>query len=104
MVTSAQVNPKAKVYDSLRARVPFVQRPDMFVQTAGVAALPADFQEEVWRTVRDFKAFNEDNDPWGEHDCAIFDCRGQRFMFKIDDYNGQEGYRHVLTVLFADEY
>jgi Protein of unknown function (DUF3768) len=27
-----------------------------------------------------------DNDPYGEHDCAVLDVLGERIMFKIDYY------------------
>ena len=37
--------------------------------------------------VATFNEFNGDNDPYGEHDCAMFEVAGQKFMFKIDYYD-----------------
>lgn len=85
------------------------------VMTRGVAALPTSIQTKVLETVRDFTAFTEDNDPYGEHDCAFFDVNGERLMFKIDYYdkNLEMGSddpsdpsvtTRVLTILLANEY
>lgn len=90
--------------DNLRKLIPCIAPPDVLVVTAGVMALGDEAVADILMNVKTFNSFNPDNDPWGEHDCAIFDCRCQRLMFKIDDYNGQDGYRYVLTVLLADEY
>jgi hypothetical protein len=58
--------------------------------------------------VKEFSEFNEDNDPWGEHDFGSFFYESQelreKIFWKIDDYNGQEGYNLVLTVMLAEEY
>lgn len=64
---------------------------------------------------RAFNDFNEDNDPHGEHDCAIFEFNGERFMFKFDYYalNEETLAEHpedpnvtirVMSILYADDY
>jgi len=59
---------------------------------------------DILQKVREFSTFTPDNDPWGEHDFGSFEHDGQKVFWKIDDYNGQDGYRLVLTVMLADEY
>ena len=34
-----------------------------------------------------FTAFSRDNDPYGEHDCAILTVDGVKIMFKIDYFD-----------------
>jgi hypothetical protein len=65
--------------------------------------------------VRTFDAFTPDNDPYVEHDCAVFTFEGQQLIWKIDTYAdstltyGAEdplapGVVRVLTVMLAEEY
>ncbi len=65
--------------------------------------------------VRSFDQFTKDNDPYGEHDCALFTLNGTRVMWKIDYYDSTLAYgsedpadpevtHRVLTVLLASEY
>jgi len=81
------------------------------VVTAGVHADPN--LEKIITAVRDFKAFSEDNDPHGEHDCAMFDVGDTKYMFKIDYFDptfhvGADPHEgkvaRLLTILRADEY
>jgi len=83
--------------------------------TRGMRAKGSDFVGKACAAVRAFDAFNQDNDPWGEHDCATLDVDGERVMFKIDyyDLNGEElspdpadpkVTRRVLTIMLAEEY
>ena len=39
---------------------------------------------EVLIAVARFDDFNEDNDPWREHDCAVLTANGRRVIFKHD--------------------
>src|SRR6266567_9324898 len=57
------------------------------VITRGIEALGADGLREVLTAVARFDDFTEDNDPWGEHDCAILTVNGRRVLFKIDYYD-----------------
>jgi hypothetical protein len=83
--------------------------------TSGVDALCREVKAKVLRRVREFKHFNEDNDPHGEHDFGSFNIAGSRFFFKIDYYdrelsNGSEDpadtskTARVLTIMLASEY
>ena len=99
-----ETNEKAKRNDALRRRIPFIIRPDILVLTRGVANLCPDEVARILQCVKDFAVFTPDNDPWREHDFGNFDHDGKTIFWKIDDYDGQEGYRLVLTVMFSDEY
>ena len=83
--------------------------------SASIAALSELNVAEVLSAVAVFDDFTSDNDPYGEHDCAIVEWQGQRVMFKIDYYDPTLRYHsddptdpaltvRVMTVMFADEY
>jgi hypothetical protein len=85
------------------------------MKTASVAALAPDTQARVLQAMRMFSDFNEDNDPHGEHDCALFDVDGESFMFKIDYYDADMEYgsedptdpaktTRVLTLMLPSDY
>jgi len=85
------------------------------VITAGVAALPAVHQAEIFAAVQGFDRFTPDNDPYGEHDCASLQAAGQEVMFKIDYYDRTLSHhspdpadpdltRRVLTIMLVSEY
>jgi len=72
-------------------------------------------KRELFRAVMTFDAFTEDNDPHGEHDCALFDFEGERYLWKIDYYDRALEYgsedpsdpaqtTRVLTIMRANEY
>jgi len=89
----------------MRKNIMLPHRDDRVVLTQGIDALGPLFVTEAVVTVRDFKDFNEGNDPYGEHDFGSFELStGDKCFWKIDDYNGQEGLRLVLTIMLADEY
>ena len=83
--------------------------------TSGVAALEDDVKAQVLLAVRQFKDFDEGNDPHGEHDFGSFDVAGERYFFKLDyfdkelkngseDSSDTEKTTRVLTIMRADEY
>jgi Protein of unknown function (DUF3768) len=83
--------------------------------TPGIAALPAATQSAIREKVETFNAFDEDNDPYNEHDFGAFEHEGQRIFWKIDYYapdmeQGSEDPAdpqktvRVLTIMLADEY
>lgn len=63
--------------------------------------------------VRRFNDFNEDNDPYGEHDFGTVYWLGEKVFWKISYYDQKLEYgedplsldcRRVLTVMLASEY
>lgn len=81
----------------------------MFVQTAGVSALPDDKQSALREALEKYNTFTPDNDPYGEHDFGKIEQNGDSFFWKIDDYGDQykengATHRLVLTLMRSDEY
>lgn len=85
------------------------------VATAGIQAMGATFLRRAAEAVCRFDAFDDANDPWGEHDFGIVDVEGERVYWKIDYYDlsltagsenpANEGETHrVLTIMLAGEY
>lgn len=85
------------------------------VITRSLAALGVDVLAKTIAAVQCFDQFTADNDPYGEHDCAIADVAGERVMFKIDYYDrALQGHApdasdpdvtaRVLTIMLASEY
>jgi hypothetical protein len=92
--------------------------PGRLLITAGMEALIADDpnnRAELLAAVRGFDAFNEDNDPHGEHDFGSLDFLGSKLFWKIDYYAPDLEYGsedpadpqktvRVLTIMLAEEY
>ena len=93
-----------KTNDALRARIPFVSPPDALLVTRGISVFGPEAVYEILLRVKHFKIFNQDNDPWGEHDFGSFNYNGEKIFWKIDDCQGYEGYNLILTVMLAEEY
>ena len=85
------------------------------VVTAGVEALPREQRGSLLSKVRAFDAFNEDNDPHGEHDFGVVEDDEVRCFWKIDYYDREMEFMspdpsdpavttRVLTIMLADEY
>ncbi len=83
--------------------------------TSGIQAEGEAFLLKAAEAVKNFSDFNEDNDPWGEHDFGAIDIEGQKVFFKLDYYTpdltagsenpANEGMTHrVLTIMLASEY
>ena len=83
--------------------------------TRGIRALGKDCVREIINIVRNFNSFNEDNDPYGEHDFGAFYYRNRQIFFKIDNYDREFLYlspdvtnpkltNKVLTIMLAQEY
>ena len=83
--------------------------------TAGIAHQDPAFGQAVLNAVIAFDAFTQDNDPFGEHDCASLMVLDQLILWKIDYYDRQLEFHsvdpanpkvtvRVLTIMLADEY
>ena len=83
--------------------------------TNGIAALGLPTVNAIFQAISAFNAFTPDNDPWGEHDCAVMEFEGHRIIWKIDYYDRTRTYHspdaadpkvtvRVLTVMLASEY
>lgn len=90
--------------------------PGMAVMTAGVDALSPLQKMDILKQVREFDAFTEDNNPWGERDFGILSVEDVGSVYwKIDYYDPSLTYgsddpadlsktMRVLTILLASEY
>ncbi|WP_457936070.1 DUF3768 domain-containing protein [Mesorhizobium sp. 10J20-29] len=83
--------------------------------TPGLQSLGEDFVKAVLLAVRVFSTFDNDNDPYGEHDFGSLTIEGRKLFWKIDYFDpslifGSENpadtkvTRRVLTVMLADEF
>ena len=83
--------------------------------TAGIAQMHYKELSNIFATIAAFDAFSDDNDPYGEHDCASETIAGRKIMWKIDYYDPtmRTGSRdpadpnqtkRVMTVMLAEEY
>lgn len=81
--------------------------------TQGVAALRRTV--EVVAAVMGYTAFDDDNDPFGEHDFGIMQVAGQTVFWKFDYYDPSMTMHspdpadpavtvRVLTIMLAEEY
>lgn len=83
--------------------------------TRGVVALGKQGVIAALRAVRQFDAFNADNDPYHEHDMGVLTLGDERLFWKIDYYDLDHRYAspdptdpevtsRVLTIMLASEY
>lgn len=83
--------------------------------TAGVNDRGAAFAWAAVKAVKEFRAFNRDNDPYSEHDFGSLTVEGERLFFKIDYYDPSltahspdpadpAATHRVLTIMLASEY
>ena len=85
------------------------------VVTNGIASQPPETAHAIYQAIESFTGFTEDNDPWGEHDCASLTVDGVRVIWKIDYYDRSRQFLsadptdpkqtvRVLTIMLAEEY
>ncbi|PBB81339.1 hypothetical protein CK218_12900 [Mesorhizobium sp. WSM3879] len=85
------------------------------VITDGIAALGPSTIRDIISAVTSFDGFTPENDPYGEHDCAVMTFSGIKIIWKIDYYDLTRRYHstdpsdrnvtsRVMTIMRADEY
>lgn len=85
------------------------------VLTQGIRSNTPEDLKEIITKVRTFDNFDENNDPYNEHDFGAFDYKGKRIFWKIDNYDQKFLYlspdvsnprvtNKVLTIMYAEEY
>lgn len=83
--------------------------------TPSIIALGSKAQKAIVAKVCAFDAFDEGNDPFGEHDFGAFEHEGEKVFFKIDYYNREMTWgsenpadptvtTRVLTIMLAADY
>ncbi|AFY57325.1 Protein of unknown function (DUF3768) [Rivularia sp. PCC 7116] len=88
------------------------------VITQVVGCLNTNQLQKLLQAVKQFSDFNENNDPWKEHDMGKIELFDEKFFFKIDyfdrqkyqqgigseePYNVDKTFR-VMTIMLASEY
>lgn len=80
-----------------------------------VKGLSSEEQQELFRLVRTFNDFNEDNDLWQEHDYGRIEFQGEQYLWKIDYFDNNLEYSsdapgdpkvttRFLTLMHSSEY
>ena len=81
----------------------------------GIRALPDTEIIDIIVKVSKFNEFNQDNDPYEEHDFGSFEHNNNKIIWKIDYYDKNYEYasenpadvtktNRVLTIMLSDEY
>lgn len=85
------------------------------VITPGISALGPSAVRAIIAAITAFDGFNPENDPYGEHDCAVMAIVGIKIIWKIDYYDLTRRFHssdpsdravtsRVMTIMRADEY
>jgi hypothetical protein len=85
------------------------------VFTSGIHALGSEPVAHILAAIATFDKFTPDNDPYGEHDCAVMTIQGERIIWKIDYYDKSLTFAssdpadpkvtcRVMTIMLASEY
>lgn len=83
--------------------------------TTGISDLGEEKGAQILSAVANFDEFTADNDPYGEHDCAVMEIDGIRIIWKVDYYDKSFTYgssdpsdpsmtERVMTIMLAQEY
>lgn len=85
------------------------------VVTSGIAGLGSSAIRNIIAAITAFDAFTPENDPYGEHDCAVMTVDSVKIIWKIDYYDLSRRFHspdasdrnvtsRVMTIMRADEY
>ena len=85
------------------------------VFTQGVNTLGPGFAFKAYDAVRKFDAFDDSNDPHGEHDFGEFEVEGRQLFWKMDYYDKEMEHgsddpadpdltTRVITIMLAEDY
>ncbi|ESY31830.1 DUF3768 domain-containing protein [Mesorhizobium sp. C386A] len=85
------------------------------VITPGISALGPSTVRDIISAITAFDGFTPENDPYGEHDCAVMVVNGIKIIWKIDYYDlsrrchspdpsDRNVTSRVMTIMRADEY
>ena len=109
-----QVKVCARLNDEFRSQILTGQYGhNLVLFTSSVKPLP--YLKGIMKEVIEFNTFNENNDPYGEHDMGAFTVNNIRFFWKINYYD-LDGKVHspdptdpmvtkrALTIMKASEY
>ena len=83
--------------------------------TSGVLALGIYLNQAILIAIAAYDDFDEDNDPFGEHDFGLVEVAGQEVLCKIDYYNNDLRFhspdpadpavtRRIMTIFLPEEY
>lgn len=95
--------------DFLRQNLVYLTRYGELCLSQMVSRLSEEKRHELLKKVSDFSDFNEDNDPYKEHDFGAVEQDGERYFFKFEylsqdnNHFSQVGKRR-LHVMKASEY
>ncbi len=101
--------------DDLRNSMGQHDNKNMVMLTTGLRSRGDEFVARTLTAVREFTDFNEDNDPYLEHDVVIVTVDSQKVMAKIDYYDNDLKFhspdkadpavtKRVLTIMLMSEY
>jgi hypothetical protein len=85
------------------------------VTTPGVLALGIYLNQAIRIAIAAYNDFDEDNDPFGEHDFGLVEVAGQEVLFKIDYYDNDLRFhspdpadpavtRRIMTIFLPEEF
>lgn len=95
----------ARSNDEFRANIlnPKLNMGKRIVLSFGFNLLPDRDIENILQAIAKFDNFNEDNDPWGEHDFGVIATDWHEVFWTIATLDTKQASR-VLTVMLAEEY
>jgi Protein of unknown function (DUF3768) len=113
-MTTAELNDRFRQHNLGFGQVRITPMVEM-MSIASLAPKAIEHREDLLAMVRSFNDFNEENDPYGEHDFGAVEFEDKKYFWKIDyfadssyEYGtedpGSPSTRRVLTVMHSSEY